>query len=150
MRGRHVPLSIAHRRLGCFTILVLAAAAMGCSRGPRRFALEGRVTVDGGPLESGAMAWIPTAQTGGPTCGGSIAGGRFSIPAAEGAREGEYRIEITATRQSEKADSIGLDGQTKAFAFIQFLPARYNSESELVATVRSSGKNVYTFDLKTR
>jgi hypothetical protein len=95
------------------------------------------------------MAWIPTAQTGGPTCGGSITGGRFSIPAAEGAREGEYRVEITATRQSDQV-VIGLDGQTKGFAFIQYLPARYNSESELVATVMSSGKNVYTFDLKNR
>lgn len=150
MRDRRLPVSPTCWSLGCVTILVLAAAAMGCSRGPRRFALEGRVTVDGGPLESGAMAWIPTAQTGGPTCGGLITGGRFSIPAAEGAREGEYRVEITATRQSEQADSIGLDGQTKAFAFIQFLPARYNSESELVATVKSSGKNVYAFDLKTR
>jgi hypothetical protein len=136
-------------RLGFAAILLLTAAAGGCSRVPRRFALEGRVTVDGAPLESGTMAWIPTGQTGGPTCGGSITRGRFAIPAPEGAREGEYRVEITASRQSERADSLGLDGMTMGYSVIQYLPARYNSESELVATVIRSGKNLYTFELTT-
>jgi hypothetical protein len=95
------------------------------------------------------MAWIPTEQTGGPTCGGSITAGRFSIPAPEGARAGEYRVEITASRLSDRADSMSLDGTTMAYSMIQYLPARYNAESELVATVRSSGKNVYTFELTT-
>ena len=136
-------------RLGFAAILLLGAIAVGCSRVPRRFALEGQVTVDGAPLESGSMAWIPTGQTGGPTCGGSITRGRFAIPAPEGAREGQYRVEITASRQSERADSLGLDGMTTAHSVIQYLPARYNSESDLVATVIRSGKNLYTFELTT-
>jgi hypothetical protein len=136
-------------RLGFAAVLLLGAMASGCSRVPRRFALEGQVTVDGAPLEAGAMAWIPMAGTVGPTCGGSIARGRFAIPASEGAREGEYRVEITASRQSERADSPSLDGMTMGYSVIQYLPARYNSESELVATVTRGGKNRYTFDLTT-
>ena len=136
-------------RLGFAAILLLGAIAVGCSRVPRRFALEGQVTVDGAPLESGSMAWIPTGQTGGPTCGGSITRGRFAIPAPEGAREGQYRVEITASRQSERADSPSLDGMTMGYSVYQYLPARYNSESELVATVTRGGKNVYTFELTT-
>ncbi len=139
----------ARSRVGLAGILLVAMVASGCSRVPRRLALEGRVTVDGVPLESGAMAWIPIEQTGGPTCGGSITAGRFSIPAPEGARAGEYRVEITASRLSDRADSMSLDGTTMAYSMIQYLPARYNAESELVATVRSSGKNVYTFELTT-
>jgi hypothetical protein len=65
------------------------------------------------------------------------------------ARAGEYRVEITASRLSDRADSMSLDGMTMAYSMIQYLPARYNAESELVATVRSSGKNVYTFELTT-
>ena len=42
-----------------------------------------------------------------------------------------------------------LDGLTTGYSLIQFLPSRYNTESELIATVRSDGKNVYTFELTT-
>ena len=96
--------SFARSHVGLAGVLLVAMVAAGCSRVPRRLALEGRVTVDGVPLESGAMAWIPTEQTGGPTCGGSITAGRFSIPAPEGARVGEYRVEITASRPGDRAD----------------------------------------------
>jgi hypothetical protein len=44
---------------------------------------------------------------------------------------------------------MSLDGMTMAYSMIQYLSARYNAESELVATVRISGKNVYTFELTT-
>ena len=141
--------SFARSHVGLAGVLLVAMVAAGCSRVPRRLALEGRVTVDGVPLESGAMAWIPTEQTGGPTCGGSITAGRFSIPAPEGARVGEYRVEITASRPGDRADSMSLDGLSMGYPMIQYLPARYNAKSELVAIVRSSGKNVYTFELTT-
>ena len=149
MSGHRALVSPLRWRLGFAAVLLLGAVAGGCSRVPRRFALEGKVTVDGVPLESGSMAWIPLAGTVAPTCGGSITRGRFSIPAPQGAREGQYRVEITATRQSERPDSPSLDGMTMCFSVYQYLPARYNSESDLVATVIRSGKNLYTFELTT-
>lgn len=122
------------------TILVF-----GCQRGPQRYALSGSVNLDGQPLEEGAISFRPEEGTPGPSAGGAINEGAFSIPASGGPLAGRFRVEISASRPGESFVP-GMDGQMVP-AYEQFLPARYNSESELRVDVGASGKNSFDFVL---
>ena len=75
-------------------ISLLAATLAGCGPenplGPQ--ALLGQVTLDGQPLEQGNIEFHPLE--GDVQSGGQITGGRYSIPAHEGATPGKYRVAI--------------------------------------------------------
>ena len=74
-----------------------------------------------------------------------IRDGTFSIAAAGGTFAGKFRVEVTASRPS------GRTVRTPRGEFSnvdeQFLPARYNVQSELTVEVKSGGPNEFTFEL---
>src|SRR5437868_15173667 len=79
----------------------LMALIAGC--GPAnplgRKALSGTVTLDGKPLERGAIEFHPLEE-GGVQSGALISGGHYSIPAHQGATPGKYRVAIYDTYES--------------------------------------------------
>ena len=128
-----------------FCLLIMA----GCTRATDRQSLKGTVTLDGAPLAEGSILFLPQPGTKGPTSGGKIAKGLFSISPAGGAFSGKFRVEITAVRNTGKKvkdHRMGnLIDETE-----QFIPARYNRESELTAQVGEQGPNQFEFALKTK
>jgi hypothetical protein len=124
--------------LGCLLLLV------GCGD-DRRQTLEGTVTLDGQPLGAGAITFLPQAGTLGPTAGGNITAGRFSIAANQGTFVGDFRVEITARRKAERKGGDGGLGEQKPY-YEQYLPARYNRDSQLSAEVKE-GVNQFEFRL---
>lgn len=119
---------------GCLLLLV------GCG-GDRRQPLEGTVTLDGKPLDEGAISFVPLPGATGPTAGANIAAGRFSIAADQGTFPGTFRVEITAKRKTGRqvlSDTAG--GMVDQYE--QFLPARYNRESQLTANVKEGANRV--------
>jgi hypothetical protein len=123
------------------TCLLLLA---GCSGG-RQQPLEGTVTLDGKPLGEGSISFVPLPGTGGPTTGASIAAGRFYVPAEKGTFAGNFRVEITARQKTGRqilSDTAG--GLVEQYE--QFLPPRYNRESQLTANV-TQGSNQFEFKL---
>jgi len=124
---------------------LLAVAAPGCDATPRH-ALEGTVTLDGQPLPDGYISFRPMAGTPGPTAGGRIVDGRFAISRQDGTFAGKFRVEITATRSTGEKffdEEVGREVEILA----QYLPARYNTQSELTAEVRPDGPNAFSFEL---
>lgn len=122
-------------------------------RGPQRASLQGEVTFDGKPLESGVIVLVPTGGTQGPTAGGTLADGKFHITAAAGPVIGRYRVEIKATRKTDRAAAGPAGGGADPFArkgavepTEQFIPSRYNTASELEVDIKP-GRNRMTFDL---
>jgi hypothetical protein len=128
-----------------FCLLML----LGCSPAGKRQALEGTVTLDGKPLAEGSILFVPHTGTKGPTSGGDIAQGRFSIAPGGGTFSGTFRVEITAIRSTGKKMMDPRAGKLTEET-VQFIPARYNRQSELTAEVKSDGPNRFTFDLKSR
>ena len=61
----------------CVWIVLLL---IGCGQRGDRQRLEGTVTLDGAPLAEGQITFVPQPGTKGPTAGGQIAEGYFSIP----------------------------------------------------------------------
>jgi hypothetical protein len=109
-------------------------------------ALEGTVTLDGQPLERGAIRFRPLADTAGPTAGGDIVQGKFVVTEFGGAFAGEYQVQIVATKPTGRKV---LDPRSKSQIdeYAQFLPARYNSRSQLRAEVTADGPNRFEFAL---
>jgi hypothetical protein len=129
-----------------FLWTALLALLAGCAQSDRQ-ALEGTVTLDGQPLPQGTIRFIPQPGTGGPSAGGEIRDGAFSIDADKGVFGGSFRVEITASRKTgNKARDRVTGEETDIYA--QFLPIRYNSNSELTADVKKSGPNRFEFALR--
>jgi hypothetical protein len=129
-------------------VLALALAAfVGCSDGPQRIPVKGTVSLDGKPLATGALLMTPLKK--GPVAGCDIKDGRFEMPTERGPGPGEYRVEITAYRPTgKKVYDSDLNASTETLEPI--VPARYNTASELTATVSAETENEFKFDLKSK
>lgn len=127
-------------------LLVLLA---GCGDAAGRQALQGSVTLDGEPLPKGVIQFVPLPGTNGPTAGGEIQDGRFSIKPDKGVFSGVFRVDITASRKTGEKVIDRISGEmTDAHA--QFLPDRYNRRSELTAEVQEGGPNRFEFTLSSK
>ena len=126
-----------------FGLLIL----LGCSRSAGRQSLDGTVTFDGAPLAEGSIVFLPQPGTKSPTCGGTISQGQFSITPAGGAACGAFRVEITAIHKTGKKVTDPKEGKL-VDEIEQFIPARYNQQSDLTATVSEEGPNRFDFALK--
>ncbi|MCH2131998.1 MAG: hypothetical protein MK179_22895, partial [Pirellulaceae bacterium] len=107
------------------------------------------------PLPKGSIKFLPQSGTPGPTAGGQIQDGHFSIAANGVTFPGSFRIEITATRQTgnkvydstaEMMDPSVQEGMVDEIE--QYIPARYNQKSDLSAEVQSDGDNHFKFVLQ--
>jgi hypothetical protein len=103
--------------------------------------------VDGRPLDRGYISLRPMAGTRGPTAGSEVTDGKFHIAAREGTREGKFRVEITASRKTGRQVPDDLGGGM-ADVYEQYLPARYNAQSELTAEIRANERNELRFELQ--
>jgi len=122
---------------------------IGCSQANGRQGLDGTVTLDGKPLEAGSIAFVPQPGTSSPTAGGDISQGRFSIAAPGGVTPGTFRVEITATRGTGKTLTDPRFGKP-VDETVQYIPAQYNSNSRLTATITEQGPNRFEFAIQSK
>ena len=120
---------------------------LGCGESDGSIPLSGSVTLDGRPLPEGSIELHPIRGTKGPSSGGSIANGKFSISSQKGIRPGTFRVEIKAYRGSGKMEVYEITGEEREIPE-QYLPARYNEKSELTVDVSREGDQYVEFQLK--
>ncbi|NLE38203.1 MAG: hypothetical protein GX621_09290 [Pirellulaceae bacterium] len=132
-----------------FVAIVFTTIVLGVCSGPQRRGIEGTVTLDGQPIPEGYIKLVPLEGTRGPTAGASIVDGRFSIDAAKGTFVGTFRVEILATRETGRQafDTLAKEAYTVRE---QYIPAKYNTASELTAEISDSGPNLLGFELVSR
>ena len=133
-----LPLTI----LACWLLLVIT----GCGSDDGRITITGTVTLDGEMLPDGSISLRPMMGTSGPTAGGKITNGSFSIPSDKGVMPGSYRVEITASRETGK-EVMDTRLNTMMPEIIQYVPTKYNRESELTADITEAGPNQFEFQL---
>ena len=126
----------------CVWIVLLL---IGCGQQGDRQRLEGTVTLDGAPLAEGQITFLPQSGTKGPTAGGQITEGYFSIPHEGGTFTGTFQVKITATRKTGRTILNALGEETDEIEHI--VPPRYNRQSELTREVTASGPNQPEFAL---
>lgn len=137
----------------CCVLLVALAGVCGsgCGEaGPERLAASGEVTLDGKPLETGSIAFLPAAGTEAPSVGGTIENGRYELPAEKGALVGKYNVRITSMQKTGKQIEAGSPEPpgTMVDEVKQVVPPRYNTETELTAEVTADGENTFDFKLE--
>jgi hypothetical protein len=139
--------------VGLMTLLILGC---GGESGPPRFAVEGTVLLDGGPLPAGVIRFIPQGQTRGPAASGPIEDGKFSLDATHGPIAGDHRVEIEATGH----EGFAVDDE-QAFAQKAVatrgpvippnpVPVLYNRASTLSRTITPDGPNTFEFNLSSK
>jgi hypothetical protein len=142
--------------------MIIVAALLilisGCSsdEGPVRFATTGTVQLDGIPMSSGVIRFVPAEGNGGPAAVAKIIGGEFDFTSADGPIAGPHRVEIEATDHQ----NFAIDDESAFAAQMQKtgrsplannpVPAIYNSASTLTATVENRPDQTFDFDLKTK
>lgn len=128
-----------------FPLFASAALCLGCGSDGRNV-VTGQVTVNGKTLEDGYIQFRPMKGTASPTAGAKIQAGRYQIAREDGLRSGEFRVEIRAMRET-KREIVDPITDEVFFASEQFLPACFNTDSELVTTVDES-ESPHDFDLE--
>ena len=134
----------------CFLLCVLSGCCLvlgGCGSSDRS-SVTGTVTLDGQPLEKGSINLMPMPGTKSPTAGAQIVDGNFTVAAKGGTFAGKFRVEITASRPSGKKIPHPMTGEMIE-ATEQFLPAKYNKQSELQVEI-TEGTNQLEFPLTSK
>lgn len=134
-------------------LAVLCCLSAGCSRSSSvTTAVSGTITVNGKPLTKGAITF--QSAYGGQTSVGTITEGAYSIPADQGPYPGDQIVRILAFRDggTAKAPSSDMPAAPKPAASAtqeQYLPARFNTSSELKANLGAFENKNVNFDLQT-
>jgi len=110
----------------------------------------GKVTFADKPVPEGTITFTPIAPHTGPASGGSIVDGRYDVAANVGPLSGgQYRVEITAIRQSGRQvpNTIGFGGGMLNVPEM-YIPTAYNDNSTLQVTIsRRENENEFDFSL---
>ncbi len=142
------------RRQGPLAGLVaLSLLIGGCGGDPNhRAPIQGTVLVDGEPLESGSIVFVPTGKTRGPEAACRVAKGQFSLSRREGPLVGRHKVRIFADQTLAYALDDPRDYAQKAprRSPRNPIPEQYNERTVLEAPVAADQPNHFQFDLKRR
>jgi hypothetical protein len=126
-------------RVGVVVAACLAAA--GCGGGPASATVSGEVKVDGVPVASGVISYVPADVTG--------------VPATAEIKDGRYEVRTTAGNKRVQISVPVVTGKRKAHvgsdapwveSTAESLPDKYHTRSELTFEVKP-GSNTKDWDL---
>lgn len=127
----------------CATLVVLVGGC-GSGSGPERASVEGTVTFNGEPIETGSIQFVPVEGVVGKAVSAPITNGEFSLSSSEGPAVGMNKVVIDATRKTGKQKK-NIMGEMED-EIEHFIPARYNAQTELQVEI-TSGSNEESFEL---
>jgi hypothetical protein len=127
-------------------VLLGCVVSVGCG-GENLSSLHGKVTLDGAPVTSGNIVFLPEGSEG-RKAAAAIENGNYTVPAEEGLTPGKYRVELSwrkpTGRKMPSADpGISMDETKEA------IPARFNTESTLTAEL-AAGEATKDFALSSK
>lgn len=125
-------------------VVVLFVAIAGCKPSDGLQPVEGTVTLDGQPLESGSINIGPMVGQPGTAVGGKIVNGMYQVRASKGEMAVTIRAQKSVPIENPTEDEIAHNVTERV---VELIPERYNQRSELKITV-NEGKNTFNFDLE--
>ena len=134
---------------------IALAAIAGCNGGGDKYdrlPFSGTVTLDGLPLESGYVIFMP--KSGQPTQStGIISGGKFEVPKKAGTVAGKYAVAIFSGAESSMGNAAAGTPEAELAAkknTRERVPRKYNIDSILTVEIERGKENVFRFDLTTK
>ena len=137
------------RRLGVGQLLLGWAAGCGSGDGQNRRAISGIITLDGKPLDGGAILLEPMSfESGtGTAVGATIRHGGFAVSRDRGPIPGRYLVRIYANSGVQAPPRQGQTDKTRR-PMVEGVPEVYNTRSQLHAEVGVRGPNRFRFELR--
>jgi len=131
--------SVRRTSLGCLGLI--AGVLFGCSGGPHYpcTSLQGSVAVDGKPLATGSIRFLPQETGQGPAVGGVIADGRYQV---DDVPLGSVRALLGSVRKGKELPSP--DGLPR-WETENLIPSRYREGILIEVT---GGQREQDFDLQ--
>jgi hypothetical protein len=143
--------------LGAVYVIVVATIVAGCGKSKLdRVIVHGRVHFAGEPVQTGVIRFIPTEGTATPPGAAQIVNGNYRVEARGGVPVGTHKIEIEAFRPlppgKKNPEMEAMKKEHPHFTFPevreQYVPARYNENTELRVTIPSdSGEFEHNIEL---
>jgi hypothetical protein len=130
------------RRVDTIAIIFLVAVLAGCSADAKHGTVTGSLTLDGQPVKTGVIRFVP-ADGLTATADAVIADGKFTANVPPG----EKRVEISAPKVVGKRRMMPESPEVEITE--ELLPARYNVKTELTLTV-TAGNQSKDFELKSK
>lgn len=136
---------------GVAAVVIGAIGISGCGdAGPQRTAVHGAVWVDGKPLESGSIRFVPTDGTKGPEAAAQIENGFYELPIQEGPVVGTVRVEIRDIVDPgfdlDDPEQFTEHGKDRLPG--PKIPPEYNVRSRIVRTVSADETNKLDFEIE--
>lgn len=145
------PIEISKRgyrvAIACLLTILILPVVSGCRDPEGRQSISGEVTLDGKPLPAGQLSLRPVGT--GPSSGGQIAEGEFSVDSSKGPLPGRYAVKINSYQETGKMVPLIDNPNIKLPEKQQVIPPEYNDQTELVIEVTGNGDNHFKLDLKT-
>lgn len=135
----------AHSNFALIAFTLFAISLSACNQEqklPDTYPVSGEVMLDGEPMPEGEIAFVKVSE-----------GIRDMLPITNGKFEGgvlpgERTIEIRAYRV-EKA-GVEMYGDDAPETRVNYIPAKYNENSDLTATITESGPNELKFEVTSK
>jgi hypothetical protein len=125
-----------------WALVVVVACAVGvggCAGSDGMVPVSGEVTFNGERVAEGDLLFLSTEGPSRPE-GGRVIDGRYTIRATPGRK----KVELRATRPVPGTSNVMRGGQPDV---VDYIPARFNSRTELTAEVTPGGPNRIDFHL---
>jgi hypothetical protein len=131
---------------------IVLAMSTGCGPTSDRLAVSGEVTLDGAPLDQGAIRLTSTGTEKLRASGGIIQNGEFDIPQEKGLPPGTYLVEISAPDLSVPPVVYkGAPGEPALPPTApERIPPEFNVNSKKTVDVSADSDNHFVFDIKSR
>ena len=147
-------LSHAFKRTNRVTFCLAVAVFMitGCGKGRlERVPVSGTVSYDGQPVAQGTIRFAPLKGQPVPMSAAHIKDGKYNADSKGGVAVGEYRVEIEAFHKGKPTNPnrpLPPGVERSSTGWIQYMPPKYGTESELTFTVESGARGITKdFDL---
>jgi hypothetical protein len=138
-------------RAGIAAVAAALVVCTGCGSGSDRLPISGEVTLDGTPLDSGAIRFTSMGGEKVLATGAVVQNGEFAIPADKGLPPGTYHLEITSPDESAQPVMVrGPQGERGMPTQPDRIPPEYNFESNKTVEVKADEHNHFKFDIVSR
>jgi hypothetical protein len=128
------------RGVSLLALLVLA----GCGDADSMAEVTGTVRVDGEPMSEGSITLVP-ANGDGPTAGGQIKDGKYSVRSPKGV----MKVSISMPKVVGKKKVYATPDSPEMPVTVEALPPRFNQATELRLEVKG-GSNPKDWDLQSK
>ena len=135
------------RGLATLVLSLILAANPGCKQHSERAAIDGVVRFkDGRPIDRGSIGFSPADEETSATAGAAIIDGRYHISREKGLSIGRYVVRIYASALTTPHREA--PGQLNMATPQELISSAFNTQSTLVATVRSANDQRFDFEVE--